>query len=164
MGFVREAGASAGKSGLAIVSAGTTVLPGAVYLLSQKLSWAIAVALLVLFLAALGAAYGFWKERNEADENRRAIEDTPEFQIDSVLKNGLTLRGSLADNQHGLSEREHRVKTMEFIAETMIVVGDYAPAYTDDLQPELFDGAGTKHLLKVVNENFRVLADVRKQL
>jgi hypothetical protein len=164
VGFIREAAAKAGRSGIAILSAASTVLPVGVYLLSQELSWAIAIALAVLFLAALGAAHEFWKERNEADEKREAIEETPEFQIDKVLKEGLSLRESLTHNGHGFSEAELRDQTVEFITEVMIVVRAYAPAHTDDLQPELFDGSGIEHFLNIVNENFRVLAEVRKQL
>jgi hypothetical protein len=164
VGFIREVSALGGKWGTEVLGGITTILAVVVYLLTKSFLIALAASVGFLALCFLRSAHRFWEQRNEAKRKIDAIEETPGFQIDAVLRNGLALRDSLTGDRYGLDEKSHRVKTMEFIAETVVVVGDYAPAYADDLQPRLFDGAGTEHFLKVVSENYRVLADVRKRL
>ncbi len=164
MRFFTQAAALAGKRGLAILGSATTVLPLAAYALSRNAAIAVAFLLGFLTLAGLLAAHGFWRERNEAEGKLRSIENTPEFKIDSTLRMALELRETLTHNYKGLDQKQLRIRTGTLVVESIKVVGEYAPAYADDLKTRELEGAGTTRLLDVVNEYYRVLARIRKQL
>lgn len=163
MRFFAETATLAGKRGLAILGAATTVFPVGAYALSRNAAVAVAFLLGFLLLAALLAAHGFWAETKDAEDKLRSVEDTPEFKIDAVLRRALEVREDLTHRDE--SEKARRLKTMELIAATIMVVGEYAPAYADDLKTrEIQGGAGRERFLAVVNEYYGVLAAVRKQL
>ena len=168
MGFIREAGALAGRKGIAILSVSTTVPPVALFLFSENLALAIAFGAAVVIVAALWAAHEFWKQRNEVQaglqREREAHKATPEFRIDAVLQRALDLREALTYNRHRESEKELRVAVLALIFESQVVTFDAAPAYADDLATEPAEGTGTPQLLAAVNDCYRVLAAVRKQL
>jgi hypothetical protein len=161
---LREISALGIKRGGAIAGFVSTAVGLGVYLVSHSLPWALAATFLLLFLSVLGAAHELWQQRNAAIEARMAIEQRPEARIDAALTEAIELREELTYKASLLTEKEQRVKTMALIVGSRMVVAECAPAFFDDLETEEVDGAGTQRLIGVVNEYYRVLAAVRKQL
>lgn len=164
MRFLREIAALGSRQGGLVAGLASTALGLIVFLLSRSLPWALAVTLALLFLSMLLASHELWKQRNAAEEALGEIEQRPGERIDSALRQALELREELTYKAELLTPQEQRVKTAKLITASRMAVSECAPAYFDDLKTETVDGAGTTHLIGVVNEYYGLLATVRKDL
>lgn len=167
MGFPREAAALGTRRGAAILGVLTTVAGSVAFLLTGN-PW-LALSLVLGFLALLffDLAHQFWKQRNTAEERTRAVERdkeaaeaTPQFKIDAVLRKTLALSTALK-HEDGKSETKRRRAALAVIFEAHNLIATSAPAYLEDLEMEIPEDV---ELWKAVEECYRVLAKVRKQL
>lgn len=166
MQFAFEGAKRLGKRTAALISFMTTLVSLVAIVLTEDFWPVVAIILLGLCVAILDLAHVYWKERNEIEEQLHqeiaTHESTPEFKIDTLLRETWALRLVLKYPEDGFDPQQQHLAVLRLFFDSNEVIARHAPAFRGDLKMKPPDDPAQD--LRAVEECYEVLSEVRKQL